>query len=209
MKYFVFFLLFISFSLQANYKCDQIIQKTGFDICYNYQLKSPLWAKTLLTRHKLNKDRFDRKNFSFYEETSVPRKYRSTLASFRRSGYDRGHTISAADVSFDRRSLKDSFSLANVSAQTPEANRGLYRLTEILTRKLAKKAGKATVIAGAVFDRIRPKRIGAGGVAVPSHLYRIVYWPGGAKYAFLIPNVKKTWEKNHPNIELLLKKLIN
>ena len=76
---------------QANYKCDQIIKKTGFEICYNYQLKGPLWSKATLTAQDLKKRGYSRKGIRFYEERSIPKRYRSTLADYRHSGYDRGH----------------------------------------------------------------------------------------------------------------------
>jgi endonuclease G len=103
--------------------------------------------------------------------------------------------------------MKDSFSLANITAQTPETNRGIYKYTEILTRKLASKAGKANLVAGAVFDRINPKRVGPGRIAVPSHLYRVVYSGNSEKYAFLIPNVRENLGKKPSKYRVSIEEL--
>lgn len=201
----------VSITAQAQYKCDQMIQKTGFEICYNYQLKAPLWSKMVLTKAHINSKVASRKGKRFYEEKSIPRKYRATLADFKTKNtpkpFDRGHTISAADVTYNSRAMKDSFSLANITAQTPESNRGIYKYTEILTRKLASRAGKANLVAGAVFDQINPKRVGPGRIAVPTYLYRVVYSGNSEKYAFLIPNIRKNLGKKPSKYRVSIQKL--
>jgi len=69
----------VSLTAQAGYQCDQIIHKTGFEICYNYQLKDPLWSKATLTAQDLKKKGYSRKGVRFYEETSISKRYRNGL----------------------------------------------------------------------------------------------------------------------------------
>ena len=57
----------ISLSVQAGYQCDQVIQKTGFEICYNYKLKGPLWSKATLTYQSIKKKGYSRKGIHFYQ----------------------------------------------------------------------------------------------------------------------------------------------
>jgi len=181
----------LSLTAQANYKCDQIIKKTGFEICYNYQLKAPLWSKATLTAQDLRKKGYSRKGIRFYEERSIPRRYRATSADYRHSGWDRGHEISNDDMNHNLQAQKDTFSLANITPQAPKLNRGVYRKAEKATRSLIiRSRDRGTIIAGAIFDRINPKRIGPSRIAVPKEIYRIVKLRNGKTYAYLFPNKK-------------------
>lgn len=185
-------LIGLSLSAHANYQCDQIIKKKGFKICYNHQLKSLLWSKATLTAQDLKKKGLSRKGIRFYEEISIPRRYRATLADYRGSGWDRGHEISNDDMNHNLRAQKDTFSLANITPQAPNLNRGAYRKAETATRTLIiRSRDRGTIIAGAIFDRINPKRIGSSRIAVPKEIYRIVKLRNGKAYAYLFPNRKE------------------
>lgn len=184
--------LFASTVYSAPYQCDQIIHKTGFDICYNFKLKAALWSKATLTASNLKKERFSRKGIRFFEEKSLPSGKRASLSMYRNSGYDRGHKISNADQSFSRKNQIETFSLANITPQVPSLNRGLYSKAEKATRRLIIRSNdRGLIVAGAIYDRINPKRLRHGGVAIPKEIYRIVKIRNGNTYAYLFPNQKE------------------
>lgn len=181
------------FSIQSNafYECDQVVEMQSYDACYNYGLKATLWVAQKMSKSDLIKPGHDRDGIRFYEEQSIPKKYRATLADYRRSGFDRGHLASNASFDHNPRLQKETFSLVNITPQYPNMNRGIMRYTEKLTRKLAISNGSAVVITGNVFDEINPKRIGPGRIAVPKYTYKILKFPNGKNVAFLIPNIKE------------------
>ncbi len=93
------------------------------------------------------------------------------LAGYRSTGFSRGHLVPARDVAHDEEALRDSFLLSNAVPQNSVMNRSSRSRLENQVRKLAEEADSVIVVTGAIFTE-RPDRIGAGGVAVPSALYK-------------------------------------
>lgn len=184
-------LLGATFAAQAQYSCDQIIKNEAYSACYNYDLKSSLFVKYDLKGADLKGEKHSRKGVKFYEEKSIPKKHRSTLADYRSSGYDRSHLRSNASSSYNRKIQKLSFSLVNQSMHTPTTNRTALKSIEKLIRRLTISNGRAKIVTGNVFARINPKRIGPGKVAVPTHAYKVIHFPKTNKtLAFLVKNTK-------------------
>lgn len=174
-----------------GYSCDQIIQKENFQLCYNYELKATLVAKSKLTAKGLWKRGFDREGIEFFKELSIPEQYRTSSRSYRGSGFDRSHLVSNAAWDHDRKLQKNTFSYANVTHHYPNFNRGVFKHLEKFTRKIikAKKHGDyATVYTGNIFERINPKRVSVDKVAVPTHVYKVIVFPDGKVLAFLLEN---------------------
>ena len=186
----------VAISANAQYKCDQMLQKEGFEICYNYKLKAPLYTRHIMKYSDLKKQTYSREGLRFFEDVNIPRRYRATLRDYRGSGFDRGHMVSNRSQAFDRKRQKATFVLSNITPQYPNFNRGIFRLTEKLSRKLVtREIGSAVVYTGAIFDRMNPKRIGPGRIAVPSHVYKVINFKNGKNLSFLIPNIEKNQGK--------------
>lgn len=184
-------LLGVAFSAQANYKCDQVVEKQGYEACYNYGLKATVFTKYTLKASNLKKPSLPRKGIRFYEEKSIPKKYRATLADWRKSGFDRSHLVSNRSRSFDTKLQKETFSLVCQSLHYPQVNRVALLSVEKLLRRLTKFNGKSEVFSGNIFDRINPKRTGPGRVAIPKYVYKVIHFPNKNKtIAFLIRNNK-------------------
>ena len=183
-------------TVYAQYQCDQMVSKQGYQACYNYGLKATLWTKHSLNAKDLKKDGFSRKGLRFYEETSIPRKYRASLADYRRSGYDRSHLVSNDDMNHSRKLQKETFSLVCQSPHHPNVNRVSLLAVEKIIRRLTKSNGVSHVWSGNIYARINPKRIGPGRIAVPESTYKVVFFPSTNKtLAFLIPNIKQKQSK--------------
>lgn len=78
-------------------------------------------------------------------------------------------------------SMAQSFSLANIVPQDPKQNGGSWAKIEDDTRKYVMRArGDVYVITGPVFEP-GARKIGSTGVAVPTHLFKLVYDPSRGK----------------------------
>ena len=170
--------------------------QAGRDLCFDSFAiyYSPLDKKPIYTVEKLNKDQFStphpRRNNQFYEEARLPFAERALLADYRGSGYDRGHNAPAGDMS-NERSMAQSFSLANMMPQARLNNQGIWaKNVEEPTRAYVKRAeGDIYVFTGSVGNR---GNIGNSRVAIPSHLYKLVYDPSkNTSWAYWIENTNE------------------
>lgn len=159
----------------------------GFGVLYSGVSKTPLWSAEHLTVARLSQK--IKREDQFHEEEQVPEQFRSTLADYRASGYDRGHMSPNADMP-DKASQYDSFSLANMVPQAPKNNQEIWRKLEEATRSLVKKQKQDVyVVTGPVFAGQRLKTIGKGKVLVPTAVFKAVYIPKtGVVSAYYAPN---------------------
>lgn len=76
---------------------------------------------------------------------------------------------------FDRNSMAQSFSLANIIPQAPRNNRKAWASIERATRKYVMRArGDVFVFTGPVYSS-PVDTLGPGGVWVPKYLFKLVY----------------------------------
>ncbi len=175
------------------YSCSQIVSNPGYQACYNYGLKATLLTKHRMTAANLKKKGFERDSMKFYEEVAIPKKYRATLADWRFSrGFDRSHLVPNGDMNYSRKFQKATFSLVCQSLHYANTNRISLLAVEKLLRRLTLSHGESIVWTGNLFDPINPKRVGPGLVAVPTAVFKVIYFPStNKKVAFLIPNIKQ------------------
>jgi len=183
-------------SLAYPPKGFEIYEKQGFLLQYDSRNKIPLWTYEILTKDKLTRVAH-REKCRFLPDDNVPLPHRSSLHDYKHSGFDRGHFIPAADCTYSKASLKDSFLLSNVCPQEPSINRGIWSKLEKRVRELVKTHGEVEVISGPVYRPIKQERqsyfkfrsVGSGNVAVPTHLFKYVYIPAEKiEFAYLVPN---------------------
>ena len=160
----------------------------GFSLNYSGLSKTPLWVAEHLSPARLA-TKISREDH-FHEELRLPARLRSQLSDYRASGYDRGHMAPNGDMP-DKASQYDSFSLANISPQTPENNQNTWREIEESVRSMVKKYQiDAYVVTGPIYAQQKVKTIKFGHrVLVPSHFYKAVYFPEtGLASAYLSAN---------------------
>lgn len=156
-----------------------------FAILHSGETKTPLLVAQRLSRSSLTRAKDVSRKDNFYEEARLPQAHRAWLRDYRASGpagerYDRGHLAPAADMPSEN-GMAQSFSLANMVPQVPSNNRGPWAEIEKSTRHYVMRAsGDVYVLTGAVFSSAA-MRLGPGKVAVPSHLYKLVFDPATRK----------------------------
>ena len=160
----------------------------AFAVLHSGRTKTPVFAIERLTAAKLRDARGEHRTNRFFADARLPAAERAQMADYAGSSYDRGHMAPAGDMP-TAVAMAQSFSLANMVPQAPQNNRGAWSKLEIDTPKYAMRAkGPVFVFTGPVYSA-RPETIGAGKVAVPSHLFKPVYDPqAGRAWAHWIAN---------------------
>lgn len=167
----------------------ELLCRTGYLLAHSPEHKNPLWVIERLTRERATSKvvpRYDK----FQADPGLAKGKRSELSDYRGSGYDRGHMAPSADMRWDRNAMIECFYLSNMVPQVGEGmNRGIWKDLEEYVRNWAIDRGEIFVFTGPVYYGGVTKTIGKNRVAVPSHLYKIVYDPARKEaVAFTMPN---------------------
>ena len=148
-----------------------------FAVLYNAATKTPVYVAQRLNRAGLVAAQSIARTDRFYAEARLPARARAQLDDYRGSGYARGHMAPAADMP-NANAMAQSFSLANIVPQDPSHNSGPWSQIERDTRQYVMRArGDVHVFTGPAYLDSVSTRIGASGVAVPSHLFKLVHDP--------------------------------
>ncbi len=146
---------------------------SAFAILHNGQTKTPVFVAERLNRKLLTQAQGMQRTDKFYAEAHLPSGERANLDDYKGSGFSRGHMAPAGDMS-SKEAMAQSFSLANMVPQDQTHNAGPWSRIEQDTRKyVMRAAGDVYVYTGPYYDN-KPRSIGYG-VAVPSHLFKVVY----------------------------------
>jgi len=102
---------------------------------------------------------------------------------YKGSGYDEGHMAPARYFQFDQQALKDTFLTSNICPQTPELNRGPWRVLEDLIFDEATQSDECyVVLCGPIYDSRRlPVTIGDGSIRIPDAFWKLVIDPASRK----------------------------
>jgi len=153
--------------------CDQIIDKQFFTICYDYKMKGAKFVTYKLDGNLVNKNNIKKRN-SFYTEKTLKKKYRSHTKDYTHTGYDRGHLANDASFDHSEKSMRKTYTMANIIPQSPMVNRKTWIKVEKLERQIAVKMGTVNVINGVLYNS-NPKRIGKNQIAVPEAFWKMIY----------------------------------
>jgi len=154
-------------------KCDQIIDKQVYKICYSYKYKGALAVWYDLDGSLVNKNNI-KKRPSFYSEKNVPMKYRSKSSDYTRTGFDRGHLANDASFDYNKKVQRKTYTMANIVPQYPKLNRYTWIKAEKYERHITSKLGNATVINIVDYSKSK-KQIGKNKITVPNTFYKIIF----------------------------------
>ncbi|MCQ9616492.1 DNA/RNA non-specific endonuclease [Paenalcaligenes niemegkensis] len=147
---------------------------SSFAILHSGNTKTPVFVAQRLNRQMIASSKGVTRTDKFYAEARLPQADRAQLNDYRGSGYSRGHMAPAGDM-HSADAMAQSFSLANMVPQNQRHNAGAWSKIESDTRKYAERATGDVYIFTGPFYNSTPDTIGEGRVAIPSHLYKVVY----------------------------------
>ena len=174
--------------IPALSETDIVINHFGFSLLYNEEHEQASWVAYELTSTEINKI-FDRTN-KFILDPQV----KTTTASgkdYLKSGYDRGHLAPASDMGWSSITMAESFYYSNISPQTPEFNRGVWKRLEELVRSWAIKYETINIVTGPILTPGLPA-IGPNQVNVPNLFYKDILDYNGKDVkgiGFILPNL--------------------
>jgi endonuclease G len=151
--------------------------------------KTPIWVAEHLISEKAN-GTFDRTN-NFRPDPDLNKGERAELSDYKGSGFDRGHMAPAGNMKWDQQAMSESFFLSNIVPQTGRGmNQGIWKDLEEKVRMWAISRGELYIYTGPIYAKAPPDSIGTNKVAVPTHLYKIIYDPIAVEaIAFIMPNL--------------------
>lgn len=164
---------------------DQYICKTNYAIHYRYDTKTAEYVVEHLDSSDITGPAT--REDDFRPDKDIPVEHQAQLSDYAGMPYDRGHLVPAADNKASEEVMSESFFLSNMVPQTPNNNRGIWRILELKTRDLG-LIKDVYVISGTIYD-VGYLTIGDGKVGVPSRLWKVVYDnTDRTAIAFIFPN---------------------
>lgn len=169
-------------------KSGDLLCRKGFLLAHDPERKTPIWVVEHLTKVKVEGD--ISRSWSFKADPDLERGRRAELSDYKNSGFDRGHVAPAADMEWDAQAMAESFYLSNMVPQNGPMNRGGWKGLEESVRQWVLDRGELYIYTGSVYSPGGvPANIGKNKVAVPTHLYKIVFDPTKVEaIAFIMPN---------------------
>lgn len=174
---------------------------------FNRMTRNPHWVAEHITPESLAQNRGDRKHSEFHEDESIPHMFRARLADYRRSGFDRGHQVPAADAKWSQAAMDSTFAMSNMCPQVGDGfNRDYWAHFEDFCRRLTGRYPSVRVVTGPLYlptrgpdgkFRVTYEVIGSPpNVAVPTHFYKVIFAEDGrtggnvSLGAFVLPNAE-------------------
>ncbi len=185
---------------------ETLIIHTGYSLVYDEEHEQAKWVAYHLTRDELY-GLYERKD-DFRSDESISTGS-AELDDYRRSGYDRGHLIPAADASWSEQAMSETFFLSNMSPQEPSFNRGIWADLEATVRHFADSFGSVYVTTGPLYERESERvTIGDNEVTVPDAYFKAILTTHGGTpqaIAFILANEKSSrdLEETATSIDLL------
>jgi endonuclease G len=177
------------FILPAHKTGDEIIEHSGYTLRFRDQYKVADWVAYPLLPEEINGDT-EREGSRFVPDPAVSTG--SALpADYTRSGYDRGHLAPAGDFKFSRKMMQETFFMSNMTPQTPEFNRGIWKELEGQVREWALRDQGLYVITGPVLKPGLPTIGKTNEVSVPEKFYKVLLYcdrPNIRMIGFLLDN---------------------
>lgn len=154
-------------------KPNQIRRYTGFNLSYNRENHTPNWVAWELLGEETQGDIPREKKF-WHDEIVEGCAWHE---DYKKSGYDRGHMIPAADQKWDSQAMFDSFVMANVCPQNPALNSGAWSTLENKTRQWAERDSCIIIVAGPIYNQRDVQKIGKTKIRVPSAFFKVIVAP--------------------------------
>jgi len=152
--------IFINTSLSFSQKVDTVIDKKIYKSYYSYNLKVPLYIIYYLHKGGGNSTR-----------TNFKEEYKSAKSSdYVKSGFHRGHLVSAEDFAYSQDLENLTFSYYNCFPQYPRLNMGPWKSWEMKIRQES-QIWPLKIYVGGIYGNKKLKN----SVAVPDYCWKVVF----------------------------------
>lgn len=177
------------FGKDANGKTDGV----NYAIEWDCQKKAQRWTcyRMYAANSASNWKRDNWKSTSwggdpFQEDTSIPAQYRTTLADYRGSGYDRGHICPSADRLYSKDVNEQTFYMSNMHPQINSFNTGVWATMENQLRAWNTNNFRDTlyVVKGGTIDtnKNQVSTYTKSGIIVPKYFFMAIVCKKGSNY---------------------------
>jgi len=173
--------------------------REGYALLHDNVAKIPVWSAWTVTPQD-TVGCIPRKDV-FVADQTLPKEAQASPVDYAKTGYDKGHLVPDADLSWSLQAEQESFLMSNMSPQLPNLNRGVWKGLEASTRAWAwVRKHNLTVYAGNIYEVGKSKTIGQNKVVVPDALYKIIIdGTTGESMAFIFRQVEKQPTDPLPN----------
>lgn len=146
------------------------VKHFAYSFSYNEKNEQSDWVAYQLLASELERN-YKRTN-KFLEDSLVITGT-AKKSDYKNSGYDRGHLAPAADMTWNKQAMKESFYFSNISPQLPGFNRGIWKKLEEKVRDWAKIYDCVYITTGPICEKSEQK-IGKNEVSIPTHFYKTI-----------------------------------
>lgn len=152
------------YSLSIYSQVDTIIKTKYYTSYYSFLTKNPVFVSYKLYQGGGSCKR-EGLNFKSAKSNKI-----ATNKDYSDSGYDKGHLANAEDFAYDCEALELTFNYINCIPQTPDLNRGMWKVYEKKIRDLS-QTDSLLIISGGVSGKRFMKD---SKVAIPRFCFKIV-----------------------------------
>ena len=173
--------------LPASSEHQPIVHHLGFSLEYSETHEQAAWVAYVVDVDRLRGT--IQRTDNFRPDLAIS-SGSSSLADYRRSGFDRGHLAPAALMKWSRTAMSESFLMSNMSPQRPAFNRGGWKKLEALVRRRGSKEQMLHVVTGPVLTE-GLTTIGPNHVSVPDYFFKVIldyHAPDYKAIGFVLPN---------------------
>lgn len=173
------------YNFKPKAPCDLELAYTHYQLCYSNTHRVSKWTMHELTLAQIKGTQARTNDFK-----ADPRVIQPVYEDdYRRSGYDRGHLVPAADMRLNQQAMSETFFMTNMTPQDPGFNSGIWNSLEAHIRKEVERLGPALVITAPVLLEQQDYPMIRSRVSIPSEFYKIAYfYQDQSMQAYLIPN---------------------
>lgn len=174
-----FSFLSLFFSISVNSQIDTI-ERSNHVIIYDQDKKQPIFVSYHILCKK-DDVKYPRTKLDFYKE----KKYKtSTDKDYVKNVYDKGHMMPYEAVSCDSNLARLSFSYLNCAMQHERLNRNIWRLLEMVEKRL----GDQNNIYVEIHILFEDSKFTKSGTQIPSKFIKKIWINGVLKRKYEFPN---------------------
>jgi len=170
----------------SHYSHYVVISHTRYTSYFSIDEHIPLVVTFRLTADMVDCSKESHRHRGKFTEDPDQPQLTNLNNDYKKSGYDRGHNMSAADNECDPQGMKECFYFSNMTPQPHSFNAGKWEDLEKQERAEAIQYGQIIVTVGSIGVK---GQIGPDQIAVPQYMWKVIYIPSARKYqCYLFPD---------------------